>query len=542
MAERIVDPPIDPDSKHTSVWRSLDRSLAGHGVTVLRSPYEFSKKTPGVARGVDYLLEDRKMLDLIKSTRADVRDILVPLEILDTEPDVADTHHGKETVSLAREGRTRVRQALERGDRIVNIRGAHDAYDVAGALEAFDGDVGLIIVDAHLDGHSPDTSISGSPHGMWVKTMLGGAGDLDRIMENCPKLKPENIIYIGTNQPDGPDEEKFIEDLAAAGAKVFTVHDMTAAGGMGDIFQAIDDLQRRVPIWMELDEDGLIDAAASMPGGGVREQQIKEIATRVGSNQLLKDMQQVVGIAVSEFQAPDDNASDAVIEQAERQAETVKAVVYRALGAGYHEDSQDLGTELEGESQELRELRQEPASALATRRRRRTIKQWTIGALIATLGTLGIFGIANQAKKIKKQEEKIERLEKQNRSGLPRESVWVPILDGTWRANVNHSAIKLFEDSQFFNLANRLATKHDGATGLYIQRSMHTILQAALLKAGNDQAVREQLRQRAFGSIPAQYREHFATQADAYEHGPEIEELRKWMQLHQFLEPETSQE
>ncbi len=63
-------------------------------------------------------------------------------------------------------------------------------------------DVCLVYIDAHLDIHTPESSVaeaSGAPHGTNVRALLG---DGDRrwlkLQTKKPALKPENLFYIGT--------------------------------------------------------------------------------------------------------------------------------------------------------------------------------------------------------------------------------------------------------------------------------------------------------------------------------------------------------
>lgn len=60
------------------------------------------------------------------------------------------------------------------------------------------GDIGLIWIDAHMDSHTPETTESGNLHGMPVASLLGyGYDTLSSILNNAPKLKPENLCMIG---------------------------------------------------------------------------------------------------------------------------------------------------------------------------------------------------------------------------------------------------------------------------------------------------------------------------------------------------------
>ena len=63
-------------------------------------------------------------------------------------------------------------------------------------------DICLVYIDAHLDIHTPETSLvqaSGAPHGTNVRALLG-TGDARwlSLQSKRPALMPENLFYIGT--------------------------------------------------------------------------------------------------------------------------------------------------------------------------------------------------------------------------------------------------------------------------------------------------------------------------------------------------------
>lgn len=60
------------------------------------------------------------------------------------------------------------------------------------------GDLGLIWIDAHMDSHTPETTESGRLHGMPLACLLGhGYPALTSILQQAPKIKPENLCLIG---------------------------------------------------------------------------------------------------------------------------------------------------------------------------------------------------------------------------------------------------------------------------------------------------------------------------------------------------------
>jgi arginase len=58
--------------------------------------------------------------------------------------------------------------------------------------------LGLIWIDAHMDGHVPETTPSGAWHGMPAANLLGyGEPCLAQLTQKEPVLLPENLVYIG---------------------------------------------------------------------------------------------------------------------------------------------------------------------------------------------------------------------------------------------------------------------------------------------------------------------------------------------------------
>jgi arginase len=70
----------------------------------------------------------------------------------------------------------------------------------SGAYDALhqQGEIGLIWVDAHMDSHTPETTLSGRLHGMPLASLLGyGYASLSTVLHDSPKLKPEHVCLVG---------------------------------------------------------------------------------------------------------------------------------------------------------------------------------------------------------------------------------------------------------------------------------------------------------------------------------------------------------
>lgn len=70
------------------------------------------------------------------------------------------------------------------------------------------GSIGLIWIDAHMDSHVPETSITGRYHGMPLATLLGeGDSALTQLLSASPKIKPEQLCLIGVRSYEAEEAE-----------------------------------------------------------------------------------------------------------------------------------------------------------------------------------------------------------------------------------------------------------------------------------------------------------------------------------------------
>jgi arginase len=70
------------------------------------------------------------------------------------------------------------------------------------------GDLGLLWIDAHMDGHTPQSSESGNIHGMPLAALLGkGEKRLTQISDFDAKVKPENVALIGVRSFESGEAE-----------------------------------------------------------------------------------------------------------------------------------------------------------------------------------------------------------------------------------------------------------------------------------------------------------------------------------------------
>lgn len=101
---------------------------------------------------------------------------------------------------------------------------------VIAQLEA-QGNFGLLWIDAHMDAHTPVTSVQGKWgghfHGMPLAHLLGhGDKDLCEIGSKKAKLKGKHVALVGVRSYE-PGEEKLLREM---GATIFTMEDIARDG------------------------------------------------------------------------------------------------------------------------------------------------------------------------------------------------------------------------------------------------------------------------------------------------------------------------
>lgn len=72
-------------------------------------------------------------------------------------------------------------------------------------------DLCLVYIDAHMDLHTPETSVtqaSGAPHGANVRALLGqGDERWLSLTQKHPALRPENLFYLATRSTEQAEDE-----------------------------------------------------------------------------------------------------------------------------------------------------------------------------------------------------------------------------------------------------------------------------------------------------------------------------------------------
>ncbi|WVQ68546.1 arginase [Kwoniella botswanensis] len=173
--------------------------------------------------------------------------------------------------AVNREVSKEVEEIAKKGWLPLTLGGDHSlAMGTVSGTKAKYPDACLIWVDAHADINTPDTTDSGNLHGCPVSFLLGLEGtDVAPFNEWLkPCLKPEEIVYIGLRDVDGPEKEI----LKKHGIKAFSMHHVDKFGIGKVVEMALDHVNpdRSKPIHLSYDVDALDPMVAPSTGTPVR--------------------------------------------------------------------------------------------------------------------------------------------------------------------------------------------------------------------------------------------------------------------------------
>lgn len=144
------------------------------------------------------------------------------------------------------------RDSIARGEIPVFLGGDHSSSIGTIGGVTHDTDVGLIWIDAHGDFNTPETSSSQNVHGMALAILLGlGPEELVNVGRPGPKVKPENVVYIGLRDLD----EKEKELIKKSGCRVFTMRDVDEIGIRAVLATTLEGFRQLDKIHISLDLD-----------------------------------------------------------------------------------------------------------------------------------------------------------------------------------------------------------------------------------------------------------------------------------------------
>lgn len=167
----------------------------------------------------------------------------------------------------------------------VILSGDHSsgAGTIAGIKTAFpEKRLGVIWIDAHADIHSPYTTPSGNVHGMPVSVSLGMDNlekrinnvkleteklwkDLQNIGGICPKIQPQDLVYIGVRSAE--EAEEFL--IKKYNIKDIWISDVTQKGTLAVVKDTLDHLNACDLIYVSFDVDSMDPAYSSGTGTSV---------------------------------------------------------------------------------------------------------------------------------------------------------------------------------------------------------------------------------------------------------------------------------
>ncbi|MDX1902427.1 MAG: arginase [Gammaproteobacteria bacterium] len=169
----------------------------------------------------------------------------------------------------------------------------------SGAAQAMKpkGDIGLIWIDAHMDSHTPETSLSGHLHGMPLACLLGyGDQSLTSIAKFTPALKPENVCLIGVRSFE-LGEAAFLKKM---NVRIFFIEEVLERGLAAVLAEAKKIVsQHTIGYGITLDIDSIDPQDA--PGTGVAEPNGLRAAELCPALTIFADDPHFIGMEIAEF-------------------------------------------------------------------------------------------------------------------------------------------------------------------------------------------------------------------------------------------------
>lgn len=141
------------------------------------------------------------------------------------------------TAAICQQLAIKIQTLIQKGHRVITLGGDHSSaigtwHGVKQAVAA-QGNIGLIWVDAHMDSHTPQTSVSGNIHGMPLAVLLGyGDERLTQLAHLGPTLLPQNVCLIGIRSFESGEAQL----LNRLGVRVF-YRDEIKQRGLTAVFQ-----------------------------------------------------------------------------------------------------------------------------------------------------------------------------------------------------------------------------------------------------------------------------------------------------------------
>ncbi len=247
-------------------------SLARRTVEIIGVGSGAGARVPGCGHG-PAVLRERGLEGWLRAEglKTAWRDAVVP------EPAGGDRESALDVVAgTCRDLSRKVECALDRRARAVVLGGDHSCaigtWSGAARYLRRDGPLGLVWIDAHMDSHVPETSPSGTWHGMPLACLLGhGEPRLTAIAGGLPAVAPRHVCLIGVRSYEWGEQQL----LQRLGVRVIHMGEVEEGG----IDAALDEALRiagaaTAGIGLSIDLDAIdpIEApgVGSPEGGGIR--------------------------------------------------------------------------------------------------------------------------------------------------------------------------------------------------------------------------------------------------------------------------------
>lgn len=182
-------------------------------------------------------------LEKLQYNIEDLDDIYIPHPSYEEKNTTEKLRHLKEMV-VANEILAHLADQVIKRERFPLILGGDHSLSIgsiAGISNNYDN-LGVIWFDAHGDMNTVETTPSGNIHGMPLAINLGyGHEKLTNVFKENAKIKPENVVVVGTRALD-EGEKEFIRNHDI---KVYTMHEIDRLGMTKVMNETIDYLKER---------------------------------------------------------------------------------------------------------------------------------------------------------------------------------------------------------------------------------------------------------------------------------------------------------
>ena len=163
-------------------------------------------------------------------------------------------------------------------------------------------ELGLIWLDAHMDSHTPETTLSGRIHGMPLAALLGyGYPALTSILHDAPKIKPENLCLIGVRSFE-QGEEALLKRL---NVRIYFIEEVKQRGFKNVLQEALSIVSQNTSRYgLSLDLDVL--DPQDVPGVDVKEPDGIAASDLLATIPTLFSDPRLIGLEIAEFNPSQD--------------------------------------------------------------------------------------------------------------------------------------------------------------------------------------------------------------------------------------------